>query len=131
MSVLGGLLQAGVSICQSTGAFMQAARHISTGMCCRIRMVGVPEFKPVDSWNEKRTMFGVYDNIGILGDFKAHPKDNIVGPCWLRGFQGNELQRLIRKKKMVGDRMMTLDKHNMEKRIRFLYRRFNRYGKHR
>lgn len=65
------------------------------------------------------------------GDFKAHPKDLIVAPCWLKGFKGNEFQRLIRKKKMVGDRMMTEDKHNMEKRIRFLYRRFNRTGKHR
>lgn len=65
------------------------------------------------------------------GDFKVHPKDLIVAPCWLKGFKGNELERLIRKKKMVGDRMMTLDRHNLEKRIRFLYRRFNRTGKHR
>lgn len=76
-------------------------------------------------------MFGVYDNIGILGGFKAHPKDLIIGPVWLKGFRGHELQRLMRKKKMVGDRMMTLDRHNMEKRIRYLYRHFNRYGKHR
>uniref|UniRef100_A0A8C7CPE7 Large ribosomal subunit protein mL51 n=1 Tax=Oncorhynchus kisutch TaxID=8019 RepID=A0A8C7CPE7_ONCKI len=66
-------------------------------------------------------MFGVYDNIGILGDFKAHPKDLIV---WL-------VCRLTRKKRMVGNRMMTQDKHDMEKRIRFLYRHFNRFGKHR
>lgn len=65
------------------------------------------------------------------GDFKAHPKDLIVAPCWLKAFKGNELQRAIRKKKMVGDRMMTQDRHNLEKRIRFLYRRFNRTGKHR
>lgn len=65
------------------------------------------------------------------GDFKVHPKDLIAAPCWLKGFNGNELQRLIRKKKMVGDRMMTLDRHNLEKRIRFLYKRFNRTGKHR
>lgn len=67
----------------------------------------------------------------ISGDFKAHPKDLIVAPCWLKAFKGNELQRLIRKKMMVGDRMMTLERHNLEKRIRFLYRRFNRTGKHR
>lgn len=66
-----------------------------------------------------------------LGDFKAHPKDVVIAPCWLKGFKGNELQRLIQKKKMVGDRMMTEDRHNLEKRIRFLYRRFNRTGKHR
>lgn len=27
----------------------------------------VPAPKVVDRWNEKRAMFGVYDNIGILG----------------------------------------------------------------
>ncbi|KAM4600541.1 large ribosomal subunit protein mL51 [Polymixia lowei] len=131
MSVLGGLLKAGVSFCQSTGTLLQTARHISTSMCCQVRMHAIPELKKVDRWTEKRSMFGVYDNIGILGDFKAHPRDLIVGPCWLKAFQGNELQRLIRKKKMVADRMMTLDRHNLEKRIRFLYRRFNRTGKHR
>ncbi|KAM3872893.1 large ribosomal subunit protein mL51 [Diretmus argenteus] len=131
MSVLGALLRAGGSLCQSTGTLLQTARHISTGMCCRIRMHAIPELKKVDRWTEKRSMFGVYHNIGILGDFKAHPRDLIVAPCWLKGFQGNELQRLIRKKKMVGNRMMTLDRHNMEKRIKFLYRRFNRVGKHR
>ena len=65
------------------------------------------------------------------GDFKAHPKDLIVAPSWLKAFKGNELERLIRKKRMVGDRMMTLDRHNLEKRLRFLYKRFNRTGKHR
>ncbi|XP_035528610.1 39S ribosomal protein L51, mitochondrial [Morone saxatilis] len=124
MSVLGGLLRA-------AGTLLHTARSISTGTCCRIRMHAIPELKKVDRWTEKRSMFGVYDNIGILGDFKAHPKDLIVGPCWLKAFKGNELQRLIRKKKMVGDRMMTLERHSMEKRIRFLYRRFNRVGKHR
>lgn len=29
--------------------------------------VTVPPRKVVDRWNEKRAMFGVYDNIGILG----------------------------------------------------------------
>ena len=54
-----------------------------------------------------------------------------MAPVWLKGFRGHELQRLTRKKKMVGDRMLTLDKHNMEKRISYLYKHFNRYGKHR
>ncbi|KAJ3597476.1 hypothetical protein NHX12_000999 [Muraenolepis orangiensis] len=98
-------------------------------MCHRVRMHSIPELKKVDRWTEKRSMFGVYDNVGILGDFKAHPKDLIVAPCWLKAFQGNELQRLIRKRKMVGERMMTQDKLNIDKRIRFLYRRFNRVGK--
>uniref|UniRef100_A0A8C7Y7Z7 Large ribosomal subunit protein mL51 n=1 Tax=Oryzias sinensis TaxID=183150 RepID=A0A8C7Y7Z7_9TELE len=131
MSALRGLLRAGGSLCQSAGSLLHTARTISTGTFCQIRMHSIPQPKEVDRWTEKRTMYGVYDNIGILGDFKAHPRDLIAAPCWLKGFRGNELQRLIRKKKMVGDRMMTLEKHNLEKRIRFLYRRFNRVGKHR
>ncbi|XP_068995244.1 large ribosomal subunit protein mL51 [Embiotoca jacksoni] len=130
MSVLGGLLRAGASLCQS-GTVLHTARTISTGMCYQIRMHAIPQLKTVDRWTEKRSMFGVYDNIGVLGDFKAHPKDLIVAPCWLKAFKGNELLRAIRKKKMVGDRMMSQDRHNLEKRIRFLYRRFNRTGKHR
>ncbi|XP_062321907.1 large ribosomal subunit protein mL51 [Osmerus eperlanus] len=128
MSLFGGFFRAGLSICYST---LQTTRHISTGVCRPIRMHAIPELKKVDRWTEKRSMFGVYDNIGILGDFKAHPKDLIVAPVWLKGFRGHELQRLTRKKKMVGDRMLTLDKHNMEKRIRYLYKHFNRFGKHR
>ncbi|XP_070791468.1 large ribosomal subunit protein mL51 [Pituophis catenifer annectens] len=86
-----------------------------------------PPPKVVDRWNEKRALFGVYDNIGILGDFKAHPKNLIVGPIWVRGWRGNELQRCIRQKKMVGDRMFVDDYHNLNKRIKFLYKRYNRY----
>ncbi|XP_068180283.1 large ribosomal subunit protein mL51 [Antennarius striatus] len=131
MSILGGLLKAGASFCHTAGTLLHTVRTISTGTCCQMRKNVVPELKKVDRWTEKRSMFGVYDNIGILGDFKVHPKDLIVAPVWLKGFKGNELQRLIRKKKMVGDRMLTLERHNLEKRIRFLYRRFNRTGKHR
>ncbi|XP_036435331.1 39S ribosomal protein L51, mitochondrial [Colossoma macropomum] len=124
MASLGTLLKSGVSL-------LRCVRQFSTGTCSLVRMHAIPKLKQVDRWTEKRSMFGVYDNIGILGDFKAHPKDLITGPAWLRGFRGNELQRLTRKKRMVGDRMMTEDRHILEKRIRFLYRRFNRYGKHR
>lgn len=128
MSLLGGLMKIGVSLCHST---LQTTRHITTGVCLRVRMHAIPAPKNVDRWTEKRVMFGVYDNIGILGDFKIHPKQLIKGPSWLRGFKGHELQRCVRKKKMVGDRMMTQDKIDLEKRIKFLYKRFNRYGKHR
>ncbi|XP_056301156.1 39S ribosomal protein L51, mitochondrial [Pseudoliparis swirei] len=131
MSVLGVFLKAGASFCQSAGTLFHTARTISTGTCCRIRMHAIPKLKTVDRWTEKRSMFGVYDNIGILGDFIAHPKDLIVAPCWLKGFRGNEMLRLVRKKKMMGDKMMTMEKHNLEKRIRFLYRRYNRTGKRR
>ncbi|XP_028325632.1 large ribosomal subunit protein mL51 [Gouania willdenowi] len=131
MSVLGGLLRAGWTFCRSAVTVSSTVRSFSTGSCCHIKMHAIPKLKVVDRWNEKRSMFGVYDNIGILGDFKAHPKDMIVGPCWVKAFKGNELQRAMRKHKMVGERMMLQDKLNLEKSIRFLYRRYNRTGKHR
>ncbi|XP_071986126.1 large ribosomal subunit protein mL51 [Engystomops pustulosus] len=109
-----------------------AARTLSTGSCSLARTwTGLPEPKNTDRWERKRAQFGVYDNIGILGDFKAHPKHLIVGPSWLRGWKGNELQRCIRKKMMIGSRMFYEERHNLNKRIRYLYKRFNRYGKHR
>ncbi|XP_036617808.1 39S ribosomal protein L51, mitochondrial-like [Trichosurus vulpecula] len=116
------------------GALWRCAPRAGRGIS-----LGVPETAPVkttlpppkvvDRWNEKRSLFGVYDNIGILGNFERHPKDLIKGPTWLRGWKGNELQRCIRKKKMVGDRMFLQDLHNLNKRIRYLYKQFNRKGK--
>uniref|UniRef100_A0A8C3GNB0 Large ribosomal subunit protein mL51 n=1 Tax=Cairina moschata TaxID=8855 RepID=A0A8C3GNB0_CAIMO len=101
------------------------------GLAPSFRVREPPKPQQVDRWTEKRALFGVYDNVGILGGFKMHPKDLIVGPKWLRGWRGNELQRCLRKKRMVGDRMFVDDYHKLSKRIRFLYRRFNRTGKHR
>ncbi|NXK45897.1 RM51 protein, partial [Chauna torquata] len=101
------------------------------GLSRTFRVREPPKPKQVDRWTEKRALFGVYDNVGILGGFQIHPKNLIVGPKWLRGWRGNELQRCIRKKQMVGDRMFVDDYHKLNKRIRFLYRRFNRTGKHR
>ncbi|NXI67410.1 RM51 protein, partial [Anseranas semipalmata] len=101
------------------------------GLPRTFRVKEPPKPKQVDRWTEKRALFGVYDNVGILGGFQLHPKNLIVGPKWLRGWRGNELQRCLRKKQMVGDRMFVDDYHKLNKRIRFLYRRFNRTGKHR
>uniref|UniRef100_A0A8C8S0X7 Large ribosomal subunit protein mL51 n=1 Tax=Pelusios castaneus TaxID=367368 RepID=A0A8C8S0X7_9SAUR len=109
----------------------RAARSFHCGVSNWVSVREPPEPKVVDRWTEKRALFGVYDNIGILGDFQNHPKDLIKGPRWLRGWRGNELQRCIRKKRMVGDRMFDQDYKNLTKRISFLYRRFNRTGKHR
>ncbi|NXN10721.1 RM51 protein, partial [Indicator maculatus] len=101
------------------------------GLTRAFRIKEPPKPKQVDRWTEKRALFGVYDNVGILGGFQIHPKNLIVGPKWLRGWRGNELQRCIRKKQMVGERMFAEDYHNLNKRIRYLYKRFNRTGKHR
>ncbi|KAK4829822.1 hypothetical protein QYF61_006659 [Mycteria americana] len=149
------------------------------GLTRAFRIKEPPKPKQVDRWTEKRALFGVYDNVGILGKtpphtlpsvapgreggptcgraappaargrgglgpaglgtassrawlhfvcsallfsggFQIHPKNLIVGPKWLRGWRGNELQRCIRKKQVVGDRMFVEDYHKLNKRIRVL-----------
>lgn len=42
-----------------------------------------PPPKVADRWNEERAMFGVHDNIGILGSFEKHPRELSKGPRWL------------------------------------------------
>ncbi|XP_009872388.1 PREDICTED: 39S ribosomal protein L51, mitochondrial, partial [Apaloderma vittatum] len=90
--------------------------------------------KQVDRWTKKRALFGVYDNVGILGLLAVSPPCCVVSTSWeaiLFLLGSPELQRCIRKKQMVGDRMFVDDYNKLTKRIRYLYRRFNRTGKHR
>uniref|UniRef100_A0A8C5PEX5 Large ribosomal subunit protein mL51 n=1 Tax=Leptobrachium leishanense TaxID=445787 RepID=A0A8C5PEX5_9ANUR len=101
------------------------------GSCSLARKQFEPGPSYKERWDSKRALFGVYDNIGILGDFRAHPRDLIIAPSWLKGWKGNELQRCIRKRQFVGGNMFYRDRQDLKKRINFLYRRFNRYGKHR
>ncbi|XP_053306021.1 39S ribosomal protein L51, mitochondrial [Spea bombifrons] len=128
MWVLTRLLRGGRSLCSD---LLQSTRPFSLGHRDLGRKNFLPQPKDTDRWDNKRALFGVYDNIGILGEFRAHPRDLIVGPTWLKGFRGNELQRCIRKRQVVGSRMFFQDREDLKKRISFLYRRFNRYGKHR
>ncbi|XP_016097771.1 39S ribosomal protein L51, mitochondrial-like [Sinocyclocheilus grahami] len=65
MCVFGGALRRALTACQSSA--LLCARLFSAGSCARIRMHAVPKLRELDRWTEKRSMFGVYDNIGILG----------------------------------------------------------------
>ncbi|KAL5013868.1 hypothetical protein ScPMuIL_008138 [Solemya velum] len=88
----------------------------------------LPAYKPKDSWNRKRALFGQNDYIDILGDGDIHPVELITGPKWLIGFKGNELQRLVRRAKIQGSQMRYLyptKYHQMWKRIRFLNKKYN------
>ncbi|KAK8766806.1 hypothetical protein V5799_006413 [Amblyomma americanum] len=64
----------------------------------------------------------------ILGSGDVKPIDIMKGvPNWLRGFQGNEFQMLLRKRPIVYHwrKSRPTDFHNLNKRIRFLYKVLN------
>uniref|UniRef100_A0A8C2PR16 Large ribosomal subunit protein mL51 n=1 Tax=Cyprinus carpio TaxID=7962 RepID=A0A8C2PR16_CYPCA len=71
-------------------------------------------------------IFGVLHNLYSLNISVRTLRFDLI-----RGFRGNELQRFVRRKRMVGERRMAEDKHILDERISFLYRCFNRYSKHR
>jgi len=64
----------------------------------------------------------------ILGDGNVRPVDLMKGPSWLRGFRGNEMQRIIRQLKFQGATIRQLyptKYHDMEKRLDYLFKHYN------
>jgi len=91
--------------------------------------VPLPTYMPPKNWIEKKALLGQNDYVDILGDredvtpikFQTHI------PQWLRGFQGNEYQMLLRKRALMGltIRGRPREWNNLRLRIKFLYRRLN------
>lgn len=81
-----------------------------------------------NQWTEKKALFGQNDYIDILGDGTLHPWQLMDGPKWLRGFNGNELQRNIRRLKYEGDFLREVYPtkfKELQSRVFFLYKKWN------
>jgi len=91
--------------------------------------VPFPTYMPPKNWTEKKALMGQNDYIDILGDREdATPiKFQTHIPQWLRGFQGNEYQMLLRKRALLGLKIRgrPTEWKNLRLRIKYLYRRLN------
>ncbi|XP_046343700.2 39S ribosomal protein L51, mitochondrial-like [Haliotis rufescens] len=90
----------------------------------------IPTYKQPDNWSTKKALFGQNDYIDILGSGNVHPVDLMRGPEWLIGFNGNELQRLVRRIRFQGNRLKAYypTKYlQIQKRISFLYKKYNHH----
>ena len=65
----------------------------------------------------------------ILGDGRIKPIDLFEGPEWLRGFKGNELQRIVRQLEFARTyyrEMRPLEHVMLKKQLFFLFKKLNR-----
>ncbi|XP_072036328.1 large ribosomal subunit protein mL51-like [Amphiura filiformis] len=87
----------------------------------------VPKKPQPDRWTPKRALYGENDYKDLLGDGNYQLKKNVkTGPFWLRGWSGNEFQRLIRKRKLMGRDLGPKASKDLNKRIKYLYKKLNR-----
>ncbi|XP_014787884.1 39S ribosomal protein L51, mitochondrial [Octopus bimaculoides] len=108
------------------------AKYFTGGLLPRLDsakpLQSLKAYEVPENWVKKKALFGQNDYIDILGDGKVTPKELIRGPPWLKGFKGNEMQRLIRHIRFEGHHLRfyyPTKHHNIKKRIKYLYKFYN------
>jgi len=91
----------------------------------------MPIWDPVknDQWTKKKALFGQNDYIDILGDGTVHPWELIRAPPWLKGYRGNELQRIARQLGFQGAYLRETYPsryHTLTKTMFYYFKRLNR-----
>lgn len=82
-----------------------------------------------DNWTKKKALFGQNDYIDILGDGSIHPWELIVAPVWLKGYRGNELQRISRLLAINGTFLretFPTKYHSLVKQMFYCFKKLNR-----
>ncbi|KAI3389639.1 hypothetical protein SNEBB_001353 [Seison nebaliae] len=90
----------------------------------------LPPYIANDAWSKNKVIFGQNDYIDILGnpEWNIRLDSLIKAPPWLRGFKGNEMERITRRLNyergiLAAQRPNLL--FSLLRRKRFLYRKFN------
>lgn len=114
---------------------MYITHHAITGLLPRLKEEGVetlPRFipfpKPSTLWTKKDALHGQNDYIDLLGDGTIHPIDtHYTTPYWMKGFSGNEMQMLVRKRIVYRHWKYTRPQkwEHLNKRIDYLYKTLN------
>ena len=82
--------------------------------------------KTFDPYSMRKKNLGANDFYDVLADPKFDMKRNVNAPYWVkRAARQNELQRALSKKKAIGSQMSTKEVRLMNKRVWFLFKKYN------
>ena len=83
------------------------------------------EVEKVDPYSDKEKNKGRKDFYDLFCDQSYDMRNNVDAPYWVKNASRNELKRILFKRKAVGRQMSTKEVRLMNKRVWFLFKRYN------